>query len=228
VLVQAVTTNETAPLLVEPEVSRTKFRRELDLWLANGVRHERGWVLLTQSEATLSVEVAFLARLSTSVGTVALPVVACAIRLTYENYDIWPPSLTFIDVFTRQPTQPHVRAFMPSEDGPRDVLIDGHPDTGIPFVCFPGIREYHSHPQHSGDSWLLHRSAGEGSLSTVCDRVWRFMARNVVGLSVNVITLPGIPLRAKLNVNLLQGQIAEAPVVPAQVPEKPAEPQGSP
>lgn len=216
-----------APLLVELEVSRKKFKRELELWSANSVRRERGWILLSEDEESLALELAFLARVTTSAGTAPVPIVACAIRLTYENYDLWPPSLTFIDAFTREPTKPHVRAVMPSEDGGRNVLIDAHPDTGQPFLCFPGIREYHTHPQHSGDSWLLHRAAGEGSLSTICDRVWRFMARNVVGLGVNIITLPGWPLRAQLNVSVLQGQFSETVPVAAPTPT-PAPLQGAP
>lgn len=202
------------PVLVDPEISRRKFQRELELWLASNVRHERGWLLLAHDRDTPFVEVAFLARVSTSTGSGPLPVVVCAVRLTYENYDLWPPSLTFIDAFTRKPSKPHVRAFMPSEDGPRDALIDGHPETGLPFLCFAGVREYHSHPQHSGDSWLLHRAAREGSISTVCDRVWRFMARNVVGLHVNMIGLPTWPLQAQLNIIVAQGHIAEQQVGP--------------
>jgi len=195
--------------LIDPEIARKKFRRELALWTATNIHQERGWILLRSDEDALLLEIAFLARVSISVGSGPLPAVVCAIRLTYENYDLWPPSLTFIDAFTRQPARPHVRAFMPMGDGPRDVLIDAHPDTGLPFFCVAGIREYHSHPQHTGDSWLLHRSLGEGSVSTVCDRVWRYMARNVVGLGINIQALPGWPLQAQLAIQIAQGHIQE-------------------
>ena len=195
--------------IVDPAISALKLRRELELWHANSAHQERGWILLRHDESAPLVELAFLSRISTSAGSGPLPIVACAIRLTYENYDLWPPSLTFIDIFTRQPAKPHVRAFMSMKDGPHDVLIDGHPETGLPFLCVAGIREYHTHPQHTGDSWLLHRSQGEGGISTICDRVWRYMARNIAGLGVTIQALPGWPLRAQLIIQLAQGHVAE-------------------
>src|SRR5258706_394570 len=82
--------------------------------------------------------------------------------LDYTNYALWPPSLTFIDPRTREPASPAVRAPATTPAGVRDALVDGHPDTGRPFLCLPGIREYHNHPQHTGDDWLLHRAVGAG------------------------------------------------------------------
>ena len=72
-----------------------------------------------------------------------------------------------------------------------NLVIDSHPVTNRPFFCIPGIRQYHDHPQHSGDSWLLHRAAGEGTLATICDRIWRAMARNVLGIHLELGMLPG-------------------------------------
>ncbi len=195
--------------LVDVEVTRRKVQRELELWKANSGHQERGWLLLTYDDMVPLIDVAFLAKIATSAGAGLLPIVVCAIRLTYENYDLWPPSLTFIDVFSRQPTKPHVRAFLATPEGPRDVLIDGHPTTNHPFLCLPGIREYHSHPQHTGDDWLLHREAHEGSISTICDRIWRLMARNVVGLGISMQALPVWPLKAKLAIQLAQGDVIE-------------------
>lgn len=209
--------------LVEPGISREKFMRELDLWERNALHRERGWVLLGVDPEALIVELAFLAKISTSAGSAPLPVVACAVRLSYDNYDLLPPSLTFIDAITRLPLQrTHVRALQIGVLGGgaavvgnagaapgmevRDVLIDGHPETKLPFLCLAGIREYHTHPQHTGDSWLLHRHLGEGSLSTICDRIWRYMVKTVIGLEVNVQVLPFFPMRGKLVVSLAQGE----------------------
>ena len=193
--------------LVDPRISREKLVREVDSWKANSLHAERGWLLLSFDEDRLLVELAFLARLTISAGSAPLPVVACAIRLSYDNYDLWAPSLTFIDALTRQPTKPPVRAFQPTPTGPLDVLIDAHPATSRPFLCLPGIREYHTHPQHTGDDWLLHRELKEGSISTICDRVWRYMARNIIGLTVQIQALPTWPLQAQLNISLGQGEI---------------------
>jgi Predicted metal binding domain len=202
-------------ILVDPLVTSQKFKQELDLWEAHSEHQRRGWILLNRNDATPSVELAFLAGIATSVPVGPLPVVVCAVRLDYENYDLWPPSLTFIDAFTRQPMHPHVRAFLSTPEGPRDVLVEGHPSTNFPFLCVPGIREYHWHPQHTGDDWLLHRPAKEGSISTICDRIWRMMAKNVVGLQVMVQTLPVVPLQAQVLIQVVQGEVGGIPLGPA-------------
>lgn len=193
--------------LVDREISQQKLRREFERWKATSLHQERGWILLQYDEERLLVELAFLAKVSINAGAGPLPVVVCAVRLTYENYDLWAPSLTFIDIFSRQATKPHVRAFQGTPAGPRDVLIDAHPETEQPFLCVPGIREYHTHPQHTGDSWLLYRERGDGSISTICERLWRFMARNVIGLKLQLQGLPTWPLQAQLNISLTQGDI---------------------
>jgi hypothetical protein len=212
------------PVLVDPEISRQKLRREVERWKASSVHEERGWILLRYDEDELTVEVAFLATVSLNVGVAPLPIVVCAIRLTYDNYDLWPPSLTFIDVFTRQPSKPHVRALQPSGNGVRDVLIDTHPETQQAFFCVPGIREYHTHPQHTGDSWLLYRERGEGSLSIICDRIWRFMARSVVGLRMVLQTFPTWPMQAQLSIGIAQGEVEKAPDQPQQDAEEASDP----
>jgi hypothetical protein len=201
--------------LVDPGVTLQKFKREVDLWEAHGDHQRRGWLLLNRNDAAPSVELAFLAGIATSLGPGPLPIVVCAVRLTYENYDLWPPSLTFIDAFTRQPSRPQVRAFLSTPEGPRDVLVDGHPSTNQPFMCLPGVREYHWHPQHSGDDWLLHRPAKAGNITTICDLIWRTMARNVVGLHVAVQALPVVPLQAKVIIQVTQGEVGG---IPAGVP----------
>ena len=44
----------------------------------------------------------------------------------------------------------------------------------IPFICLPGIREYHNNPAHTGDSWLLHRGRGAGSLHFILDQLYKY------------------------------------------------------
>lgn len=189
-----------APLLVPLDVSRGKLAAELAQWEANkDVYRRRGWLLLSHSD--LTVEVAFVA--SVAVGNLQLPAITASIRLTYENYDLWPPSLTFIDPRTGELAPPVVQAPDTVGSEVRNVLL-GHPN-GRPFLCIPGVREYHNHPQHSGDDWLLHRSSGAGRLAIICDIVWRRMVRNVLGLTVNLQSLPR--LGTQLNVGIAQGDI---------------------
>jgi len=82
------------------------------------------------------------------------------------NFDLEPLSVEFIDPFTGEYASPAVQALVDTEAGPRDLVVHSHPDTNRPFFCVPGIRQYHDQPQHSGDSWLLHRQTHEGSLAT--------------------------------------------------------------
>lgn len=52
-----------------------------------------------------------------------------------------------------------------------NLLQSNRPDD-YPFICLPGVREYHDNPAHTGDSWLLHRGSGEGSLAFILEKIW--------------------------------------------------------
>lgn len=187
--------------LVPAEVSLSKLARQLAQWRANEALYSRrGWILLDVSH--LTVTVGFLA--SVPAGGRSWPVMTTCVRLEYDNFDLWPPSVVFLDPFTRQPAMPLVQA--PDQVGEeiRDALVFGHPFTGLPFLCLPGVREYHTHPQHTGDDWLLHRNAGAGNLTVICERVWRRMARNVLGVNIQVVALQQ-PANPEVQMILLQG-----------------------
>jgi hypothetical protein len=149
----------------------------------------------------LQVDVAFIA--TVAIGDLSVPAITASIRLRFDNYDLWPPSLTFIDPRTGGPAAPVVSAPDTVNGEVRNVLL-GHPN-GLPFLCVPGVREYHEHPQHTGDDWLLHREAGAGRLAVICDIVWRRMARNVLGVMVNLQSLPRVG--TQLNMGLTQGEV---------------------
>jgi hypothetical protein len=65
------------------------------------------------------------------------------------------------------------------------LLQDYGPDE-IPFLCLPGVREYHEHPGHSGDAWELHRRNGAGSLVRLVDVVRTYAVDPVAGWQVNL------------------------------------------
>jgi Predicted metal binding domain len=215
------------PVLVDPALSQAKLDRELAQWAEHADRYRaRGWLLVGRND--LTVDIALVAEVALTSSPAPLPIVTACIRLRYDNYDLWPPSLTFIDLLSGQPAPPHVSAPVQTDDGPRNVLVSNHPDAHLPFLCIPGIREYHSHPQHSGDDWLLHRAQGAGRIVTICDRVWRFMARNVLGLRVTVQGLPttGRPDQPwQVEVLLAQGDIDQVRAqLQAQQPPAPTAP----
>jgi hypothetical protein len=61
-----------------------------------------------------------------------------------------------------------------------------HGPDEVPFVCLPGIREYHAHPAHSGDSWLLHRGQVEGTLNFILDVLHRYGAAPIRGFQIGM------------------------------------------
>ncbi|WP_280791021.1 putative metal-binding protein [Blastococcus sp. TF02A_35] len=81
------------------------------------------------------------------------------------------------------PHAPPMGAFMIVEHQP--LLQDYGPDD-IPFLCLPGVREYHDHPGHSGDPWELHRTTGAGSLARLVHVVHKYAVEPLGGWSVQL------------------------------------------
>jgi hypothetical protein len=157
----------------------------------------------------LSVDVAFAGQLPMgpyAVKGAQIPLISACVRIDFANYDLWPPSVTFIDYVTGLPAYPPIgHAFLRGASGQaQDVLIDPHPITGRPFLCVAGTREYHTHPQHDGHLWLARRNSGEGTLARLCDLIWRGMVRSVIGMNVD------FSLQIHPNADLLRAQMAAA------------------
>lgn len=96
------------------------------------------------------------------------------VRFNLSDYDLFPPSLEFLDPWTNIPMdyQTMFRAFeFEKSRGAHLVLLGDHPVTHKPFLCLRGVREYHEHPQHSGDEWQLYR--GNINLFSLIMSVWR-------------------------------------------------------
>jgi hypothetical protein len=81
------------------------------------------------------------------------------VRVSLDDFDVRAPSVTF-----RHPASWDLLAYqqIPQAihivDGTGFNLIhDNHPTTKVPFFCMQGVREYHEHPQHTGDDWMLYR-----------------------------------------------------------------------
>jgi hypothetical protein len=95
-------------------------------------------------------------------------------RFDLTDYDLRAPSLEFFDPWTDVALQ-YATMFRAVEFEPQRkahlVLLDNHPITKKPFLCIRGIREYHEHPQHSGDDWMLYRQTL--SLFSIVMSLWR-------------------------------------------------------
>ncbi|MER9794600.1 putative metal-binding protein [Mesorhizobium sp. M0213] len=200
--------------IVDQAVSRRKFEREIAQYRQlEDTYRRRGWFLL---EATFpSVLVLFAA-----VKVTPRPLV-CAVRLDFTNYDLMPPSVKFVDPSTGSALPMKSLGFqMMRLDGlddaspetiaslaqqqrlPVQPLLQAHGPDEIPFLCLPGVKEYHDHPAHTGDSWLLHRRSGEGSLHFILEQIWasginpiqtinyQIQQMSFAGFQINLAALP--------------------------------------
>lgn len=179
-----------AELLVDPEVSRVKFEREISRYRDNEREYrQRGWLLLKAQFP--EVEVAFVA------SAIWPQPLIFAVRVDFSNYDLWAPSVRFIDPFDAHAltlaevakkkialvqVQPGVIPGIPNFSS----LVQGEHENDLAFICLPGIREFHDHPAHSGDPWLTHRKDGIGSLHNILDKLHAYGIANVRGVQVAV------------------------------------------
>lgn len=101
-------------------------------------------------------------------------------RFSLVDYDMLPPSITFHDPFSWDLLryQDMFRAVKAEGGRGMVVLLDSHPTTKLPFLCLRGVREYHQHPQHSGDEWALYRA--HSTLFSLVGTVWTVCVRNLV------------------------------------------------
>ena len=171
------------PQVVDPAVSRAKFDREIAAYRKmEAAYRKRGWLLLDAEfpEACIAFAVPKLR---------PFPIVA-AVVIDFTDYDLRPPSVRFVDPFTRerliarnlnfsmlrrQNVPPEVFATMVQQGTlPATGIVQFNSPDDYPFICLPGIREYHDNPAHTGDSWLLHRASGEGSLAFILDKIWTY------------------------------------------------------
>jgi hypothetical protein len=179
------------PVLVDTEISRRKLEREIAAWRSNEKEYRaRGWLLLAHDD--LKVELGFLGRIP--LGNGQAPILLPTVRLDYDNYDLWPPSLTFIDVFSRDAADPPLpQALIIGDAGPRNILLRN--GEGKAFLCVPGTREFHDHPQHSGEPWALFRSRKMGSLAVIAERVWQSMTQTIQGIALQPALLQQLQIQ---------------------------------
>jgi hypothetical protein len=167
---------------VDPAVTRLKYDREVARLQEQRNELEKRGIFLLGSTGFPWIELVYVPRQRlravipvTQQGGLFLPTVArkaievpslaaSAFKAHFDlsNYDLDPPALEFRDPWTDQPLQYGTMFRALQFDQHRKgqvVLLDDHPLTHKPFLCLRGIREYHEHPQHSGDEWLLYRES---------------------------------------------------------------------
>lgn len=183
-------------ILVDPAVSRAKFDRELEAYrqIAADQRKLGWWVLAADYPEVL---VAFLAP------QLRPAAVLFGALLDFTNYDLWAPSVTIVNPFTAEPLRQreippamHLLRRVPQMvelpgigQVPGEVdqpLLIAHGPDEVPFVCLPGVREYHEHPAHTGDSWLHHRGNGEGTLFFLLEKLYRYGVEPIRGYQLGL------------------------------------------
>ena len=95
-------------------------------------------------------------------------------KISLADYDQRAPSVIFCDPFNWDEI-PYGKLFrghhIDDKGQSFNVTLGNHPLTKKPFLCMRGIREYHEHPQHSGDDWMQYREH-YGLFSTI-QTIWK-------------------------------------------------------
>ncbi len=185
--------------LVDPDVSRLKFERELGEYRQLEAEYrQRGWLL---------VEARFPRVLVVLTAPKLKPAaVVTGVAFDYTNYDMEPPSVRLVNPFTgvpyaakelpvalnrSVPGAPQELPGMPPGAqfqlvAAQSLMQAGRPDD-VPFVCISGVREYHEHPGHSGDPWEIHRAQGEGRLVRLLEVIHKYGIQPISSYNVSLV-----------------------------------------
>ena len=188
----------TTEQYVDPVVSRFKFDRELAEYRSFEADYrKRGWFLVM---ADWPLVIVVLASNKTSP-----PAIVTAVQFDYTNYDAEPPSVRMVDPFNGRLLKDNELPIrlkrtieiqqlpFPGPDGQNLQairamdLMQTHDPEEPPFLCIPGVKEYHDHPGHSGDPWEIHRSTGEGRLVRLLEVISKYSIDTVTGYNVNFV-----------------------------------------
>jgi len=133
--------------------SRMLFDEEVDK-LGPELLDSRRWILLKREYPMLEIE--FFADDGARL----------RMRLVCNDWNERPPSVVFIDA--------QGQALSSIERDPSGVFNNSaHPSTGKPFICMKGVREYHTHPSHTGDAWETVRNNDRFTLGGILTQIWR-------------------------------------------------------
>lgn len=153
---------------VDPEVTKQKYNEELAKFQSLKNNYRKLGVLLLE-DAYPNLYFGFAA-----ISLSPVPIIF-SVKINFDNYDVQPLSVQFVHPLTFLPvlgSQMHSRLPRKLEGSPQPQELLQIDKDEKPFFCVPGIREYHEHPFHTGDSWFLYRKKGkEGSLCFILDNL---------------------------------------------------------
>lgn len=162
---------------VDPSVTQAKYVREIEHFADNADHYRQQGCILVEAKfptVHLLLGAPHLRPWPLFFGVV----------IDFTNYDAVPPSVKLVNPWTREVlrrsqfalTLPRVTLNASDPEAPADspptysvaeIVQSWQPPFDFPFLCARGIREYHWHPGHTGDSWWLHRKRGEGTLGSL-------------------------------------------------------------
>lgn len=92
------------------------------------------------------------------------------IRMRCDTYNELPPAIELLTIDGDFLTK--------AERDPAGVFnSSSHPQTGRPFICMRGSREYHQHPSHTTDLWDNIKNQPNYDLGGILTQVWRAWSR---------------------------------------------------
>jgi hypothetical protein len=176
-------------MIVDPSVSRLKFDRDVseattqrDYFMRRGA-----WIVTAEFPEVFVV-----------LGTPKSKphYVPYGVLFDFTDYDARPLSVRLVDPFTKRRLKKSEIGYTFLRANPLPVGMPVGMPTGFteilqafvddaPFLCLPGIRDYHASSAHSGDSWWLHRRTGEGKLFTLLDKLCMYGAEPITGIQVS-------------------------------------------
>ncbi len=169
--------------MADPEVTTLKFEQELVKFRAVEELYKAKGIICTKVAYPSTYFIFGAPKL------IPIPLVF-SVRVNFTNYDVEPPSVTFINPFTnevlkREQIPISFIQLNPNNPFQPQDLLQGVGDI-VPFFCIPGIKEYHDHPAHSGDPWFLYRTKGEGGLLFILDQLYNSSIPSAKGYNVNI------------------------------------------
>ncbi len=178
---------QPAHQVVDPSVSRAKFEHEVGIARAREPEYRRrGCVILSANFP--HIELLF------GVPQVRPSALLFVVILDFTNYDAEPPSVQFINPWTRTVLRAaellSVLRLSLDPTEPRRLLQWWTAPHDVPFLCMRGVREYHRNPGHTGDSWWLHRARGEGTPARLIEVLTTYGPEQIAGYDVRILVKP--------------------------------------
>ncbi len=142
--------------MIDPDVSRRKFARALELLDGDSATfvNEEKWEVISRDFPLFQV-----------VWTHPRSARRVGFRFLFDDWDAFPPRVDLFD--------PATSALLSWAAWPKGswAVGDGHPVTRRPFLCLPGVREYHEHPSHLNDLWAPLRALDSYTMLPLMHRV---------------------------------------------------------